>query len=68
LLRAEDKAAIVYQRQVVKDEQVYVKEHNAPCHGLGGSYHEKRRNKKLKAQIMPKLSQEKNYSAEVFIF
>jgi hypothetical protein len=32
----------------VKDEQVYVKEHNAPRHGLGGSYHEKRRNKKLK--------------------
>jgi hypothetical protein len=29
----------------VKDEQVYVKEHNAPLHGLGGSYHEKRRNK-----------------------
>jgi hypothetical protein len=29
----------------VKDEQVYVKEHNAPRHGLGGSYHVKRRNK-----------------------
>jgi hypothetical protein len=29
----------------VKDEQVYVKEHNMPRHGLGGSYHEKRRNK-----------------------
>jgi hypothetical protein len=26
---------------------VYVKEHNAPHHGLGGSYHEKRRKKKL---------------------
>jgi hypothetical protein len=32
----------------VKDEQMYVKEHNAPRHGLGGSYHEKRSNKKLK--------------------
>jgi hypothetical protein len=45
----------------VKDEQVYVKKHKARRHGLGGSYLEKRRNKKIKAQIVPKLSQEKNY-------
>jgi hypothetical protein len=28
----------------VKDEKVYVKKRNTPRHGLGGSYHEKRRN------------------------